>query len=197
MAVRAKKPNIHWMEGVLAHFETKFPYAADDPRRLGFGVGQQIVGLYIVEMLLKYALDNAGVPHGHHHNLHQLFKNLSRQRRRAVQRKYTELLNSEFEWAWDVAETADSLLQYLGDNAITDTRYFWDRTHIGDINPAPRMLRPLIYALFIALYNYPAKPIRAVHHGKPIVKRYDTTFQSLAESFRKDQADRVPSPPST
>ena len=50
------------------------------------------------------------------------------------------------------------------------------------------MLRPLIYALFIALYNYPAKPI---------VKRYDTTFQSLAESFRKDQADRVPSPPST
>ena len=119
MAVRAKKPNIHWMEGVLAHFETKFPYAADDPRRLGFGVGQQIVGLYIVEMLLKYALDNAGVPHGHHHNLHQLFKNLSRQRRRAVQRKYTELLNSEFEWAWDVAETADSLLQYLG---ITPSR---------------------------------------------------------------------------
>lgn len=193
MAVRAKKPNIHWMEGVLAHFETKFPYAADDPRRLGFGVGQQIVGLYIVEMLLKYALDNAGVPHGHHHNLHQLFKNLSRQRRRAVQRKYTELLNSEFEWAWDVAETADSLLQYLGDNAITDTRYFWepDRTHIGEdasILLSPRMLRPLIYALFIALYNYPAKPI---------VKRYDTTFQSLAESFRKDQADRVPSPPST
>ena len=83
----------------------------------------------------------------------------------------------------DVAETVDSLLHYLGGNAITDTRYFWepDRNHVGEhasILFAPRMLRPMIYALFIVLHNYPSKPI---------LKRYDTTFQSLAESFKKDQ----------
>ena len=148
---------------------------------MGFFVGQQIIGLYIIEMLLKYALD-AGAPHGQHHNLHELFRNLSRPRRRAVERKYTEILNSEVESEWDIAKTAESLLQYLGENAITDTRYFWepDRNHVGkhaSILFAPRMLRPLVYALFVVLHNYPSKPI---------VKRYDTTFRSLAESFEQD-----------
>ena len=123
---RSKKPDIHWLEGLLTHFEARFPYDANDPRQMGFRVGQQIVGLYVIEMLLKYALDNAGVPHGQHHNLHQLFMHLSRQRRRTVERKYTEILNSEVESAWDVAETAESLLSYLGENALTDTRYFWE-----------------------------------------------------------------------
>ena len=40
------------------------------------------------------------------------------------------------------------------------------------------MLRPLVYALFIALHNYPSKRI---------VKRYETTFRSLAESLKEDQ----------
>ena len=79
-------------------------------------------------MLLKYALDNAGVSHGQHHNLQELFRNLSRQRRRAVERKYKEILNSEVQRTWDVARTAESFLKYLGENAITDTRYFWGRT---------------------------------------------------------------------
>ena len=180
-----KKPNIVWMEGLLTLFDAPFPHDVDDPRRMGFAVGQQIVGLYIIEMLLKYALDDHGSSHGQHHNLHELFRNLSRPRRRAVQRKYEEILNSEVEWAWDVAETVDSLLQYLGNNAITDTRYFWepDRNHLGEhasILFAPRMLRPLIYALFVELHNYPSKPI---------TKRYNTTFQSLEESLRRDQQE--------
>ena len=59
---------------------------------------------------------------------------LSRQRRRAVKRKYAAILNSGTEWAWDVAESADSLLQYLGKDAITATRYFWepDRTRVSE-----------------------------------------------------------------
>ena len=150
---------------------------------MGFVVGRQIIGLYIIELLLKYALDNAGTSHGHHHNLHELFRSLSRPRRRAVERKYTELLNSEFDRAWDVAKTADSHLRYLGTNAITDTRYYWEpnRGHLGEhasILFAPGMLRPLLYSLFIVLHNYPSKPI---------VKRYDTVFDSLADSLRKDQ----------
>ena len=128
------------MEGLLTLFQATFPHDADDPRRMGFGLGQQVVGLYIVEMLLKYALDD-GVPHGH---LQDLFRNLSRQRKRAVERKYKDLLNSEFDWAWDVAETVDSILEYMGNNAITDTRYFWEegRSHAADhasILISPRM----------------------------------------------------------
>ena len=178
-----KKPDIIWMEGLLTLFEAPFSHDGDDPRWMGFAVGQQIVGLYIVEMLLKYGLDNCGSSHGQHHNLQELFRNLPRPQRRAVQRKYSEILNSEVAQAWDVVETVDSLLDYLGENAITDTRYFWepDRNHVGEhasILFAPKILRPLIYALFIVLHNYPSKPI---------VRRHDTIFQSLEESFRRDQ----------
>ena len=73
--------------------------------------------------------------------------------------------------------------------------YFWepDRTHVGEhasLLIAPR-LRPLLFALFIVLHNYPSKPM---------VKRYDTVFDSLAESFQKDQeslAAETPSKPRT
>ena len=178
-----KLPEIIWMEGLLSVFDAPFPHDKGDPRLMGFNVGKQIVGLYIVEMLLKYTMENRGIQYGQDHNLHKLFRNLSQPQRRAVERKYTELLNSEMDWAWDVAKTADALLCYLGANAITDTRYFWEpgRNHVGEdasILLAPQMLRPLIFALFIVLHGYPSKPI---------VKRYDTTFISLAESFKQDQ----------
>ena len=183
MAGNIKKPDIVWMEGLLTLFEAPFPHDRNDPRKLGFSVGQQITGLYIIEMLLKYALDNSGVSHGKHHHLHDLFIKLSRPHRRRVERKYTEILNSNTDLTWDVAKTADSLLRYLGEGPITDTRYFWEpnRTHVvesASILVAPPMLRPLIYALFIELHNYPSKPI---------VKRYDTTFQSLAVSLKEDE----------
>ena len=48
-----------------------------------------------------------------------------------------------------------------------------------------------MFALFIVLHNYPSKPM---------VKRYDTVFDSLAESFQKDQeslAAEAPSKPRT
>ena len=121
-----KKPHIIWTEGLLTFFDAPFPHKRDDPRRLGFQIGQQIIGLYIIEILLKYAVDDSGVPHGSNHNLTELFRKLSCQKRRAVERKYTKILNSRMDWAWDIAQSADSLLQYLGTNAITDTRYFWE-----------------------------------------------------------------------
>ena len=181
----SKKPHIFWLEGLLDLFNAPFPHKKDDPRRLGFSVGQQILGLYIIEMLLKYASDDTGVKHGQHHNLHELFRNLPRQKRRAVERKYTEILNSNTQWTWDVAKSADSFLWYLGKNAITDTRYFWeqDRTHIADhasILIMPDKIRNLVYALFITLHNYPSKPIR---------KRYNTTFESLADSLKRDKSE--------
>ena len=117
-------------------------------------VHQQIVGLYLAEMLLKYALDHSGASHGQHHNLHELFRNLSRQRRRAVERQYTKILNSTMASALDVAETVESLLRYLGQNAITDTRYFWE--------PGPQPRRRARVDSVRARADQPAD-IRAVH----------------------------------
>ena len=100
-----------------------------------------------------------------------------------MEKKYKEILNNESERTWDVAETAESLLRYLGKEPITDTRYYWEegRTHLREhasILISPRMLRPLIHSLIIALHNYPSQPI---------VKRYDTAFDSLTESFDEEQ----------
>ena len=179
-----KKPDIVWMEGLLDLFNATFPHKRNDPRELGFNVGRQILGLYIVEMLLKYALDASGVTHGLHHDLHQLFRQLSHQRRLAVERKYKQVLNSRTEQTWDVAQSVDSLLQYLGRDAITDTRYFWEpsRTHAADhasIVIMPNTLHCLVYALFITLHEYPS--------SGPIKKRYDTAFISLKDSLEQDQ----------
>ncbi len=179
----SEKPSVHWMEGLLTLFNAPFPYEREDPRLLGFFIGQQIIGLYAIEMLLKYALDNAGTSYGQHHNLQKFFKQLSPDNRRAVEKKYIEILNSKEAWTWDIAKTANSLLQYLGKNAITDTRYFpeTDRAHVSgsaSILFAPRLLYPLVYALFIELHNYP---------NGSIEKRYDTKFESLAEALKQDQ----------
>ena len=182
MTEKSRKPKIVWMEGLLTLFDASFPHEHDDPRSMGFRLGQQVVGLYIIEMLLKYALDDSGNSHGQHHNLHELLRNLSRPRRRAVERKYKEILNSESSWAWDVAETADALLRYLGNNAITDTRYFWEPDRTTRASMRRSYSRPGCSArsstLWIVLHNYPSKPI---------VKRHDTTFVSLAESLKQDQ----------
>ena len=179
----SKKPDIVWMEGLLSLFDAPFPHGPDDPRGRGFKVGRQIIGLYIVEMLLKYALDDSGASYRSNHKLHELFKKLSPGSSRAVEQKYKELLNSYQEWSWDVAKSADSLLRYLGKTAITDTRYFWEpnRTHLGkhaSILIMPDAIYCLLYALFIVLHGYPSEPF---------VKRYDTKFRSLAEFLEQDQ----------
>ena len=182
MDAERKKPSIVWVEGLLDLFDAPFPHGNDDPRKLGFNVGRQILGLYIIEMLLKYALDDLGTPHGSNHDLNQLFSHLPRAKRRRVERKYTEILKSRTKQTWDIARSAESLLQYLGKSPITDTRYFWepDRNHLvehASILVMPNEIRNLLYALFIVLHNYPSEPI---------IKRYDTQFMSLRESLLED-----------
>jgi len=103
------KPSIFWIEGLLEVFKVSFPHNRNDPREIGYKVGRQIIGLYIIEMLLKYALDNAGIKHGKHHNLHHLFICLSNDCRKAVEQKYKEILNSRLKETWDVAHSVDSI----------------------------------------------------------------------------------------
>ena len=164
-----------WMEGLLVHFNVPFPHESRDPRSLGFQIGQRIVGLYLVEMLLKYALDDLGTEFGHHHNLYGPFELLPRARRRSTERMYHRILGNRVRSTWDYAMTAKSLLHHLGSNPITECRYFWEQqAPVIHLSPGPLM--PLIYALFIELHGYP--------YSGHMSKRYDTSFLRFEEYER-------------
>ena len=170
-------PDIHWLEGILDYFNAPFPHEDDDPRKSSFAIGRQIIGLYLIEVLLKYAIHKSGRRFEPHHNLAQLFWQLPSTQRRAVERKYKEILNNKVPSAWDYEETVDKYLQYLGNNPITDTRYFWERPHTGQISIvfSPESLSRLIYALFIALHQYP--------EGGTLTRHFNTKFQSFVNSL--------------
>ena len=167
------KPDIHWLEGVLDYFNTQCPHEEDDPRTIGFTVGRQVIGLYLVEMLLKYALDDLGVEHPTSHNLLDLFRKLPRPRRRAVERKYQQILRNRAQEAWDFQKSVDEFLQFLGNNPITDSRYFWERSDPGLLF-MPNRLADVVHALFIELHNYP--------ESAPPANRFDTKFIPFAEN---------------
>ena len=78
--------------------------------------------------------------------------------------------------SWDFAESVESLLQFSGDNPLSDTRYFWEQGNNAIMPLASRTLVPLIYALLIELHNYP--------QDGPKKKRYETEFLSLEQSLR-------------
>ena len=180
-------PNlIYNMEGVLDYFQAMCPHESTDLRILGWNIGRQVIAQYLVEILLKcaYAKHNND-DFRRDHNLEFLFNELPLFERRAVEEKYKELLNSEVQSTWDVFETVGSFLTFLGENPITETRYYWDRRSKSNtlgvnyfqalINPDS--YRPLVYALYIVLHGYPSRPI---------VKRYDTIFSPLRDSLKDE-----------
>ena len=177
-----RKPNVVWLEGVLDYFNAAFPHDLEDPRRTGFDVGTQIVGLYLLEMLYQYALDSMGKTYTRDHNLLGLFRTLPEAGRHAVEEKYAQLLSDGVSEAWDFQNSVDSFLQYLGEDPLSDSRYFWERDH------GPGMsilffgsgLRQLIYASFIALHDYP--------EGSPLQNRHKTMFLSFTDSLANNQA---------
>ena len=171
-------PSIFWLEGLLDYFNVPFPHESKDPRSLGFHVGQRVIGLYLAEMLLKYALDNLNREFSHNHNLYSLFKTLPRPRRRAVAKKYDEILHNRVSSTWDYARSVESLLQYSGDNPLTETRYFWEaRSRHAAIPLSPGPIIPLVYALFIELHRYP--------QDGPLRKRHETVFLPFEDFLRK------------
>ena len=122
-------------------------------------------------------LDNVGQSYDLDHNLHALFKKLPESHQRAVESRYAHILADRIAEAWDFQRTVDAFLEYLGDDPMTDTRYFWER---GKSNNASVMfisdsLRHLIDALIVELHGYP--------EGNPLEKRYKTNFRSFEESW--------------
>lgn len=182
-----RKPSIVWLEGVLDYFNASFPHDREDPRHIGFGIGTQVVGLYLLEMLFQYALDSVGKTYNRNHNLLSLFSDLPDAHRYAVEQKYAQLLSDGVSEAWDFQRSANSFLEYLGEDPLSDSRYFWERNH------GPGMsivffgggLRQLIYASFIALHDYP--------EGSPLQNRHKTRFLSFADSLaNKSDPSRSP-----
>ena len=172
------KPPVVWLEGLLDYFNAPFPHGQDDPRHLGFAIGKQIIGLYLVEMLLQYKLEKLSIQYEQDHNLKALFGLLPESCCSEVESKYSQLLAHGVTQAWDFERTVGTFLEFLGDDPMNDSRYFWEREHGLDrsIIFLPNRLRDLIYALFIPLHDYP--------EGSPLVHRYDTKFQSFEDSLK-------------
>ncbi len=174
-----KKPDIRtWVEGLVDYYNAKFPYPEDDPRRVGFYIGCQIIGLHAVEVLLQYALDKRRIQYCESSpNLLDLFLRLPEQDRQRVETKYEELLHGHVKETWDYKQSVESFLRHLGKRPITDARYFWrsDRQAYRPMLFGRAELYHLIYALFIVLHNYPSKQI---------VRKYETKFISLEDSLR-------------
>ena len=183
------KPSVVWLEGVLDYFNAPFPHEPEDPRKLGFSIGRQITGLYLAEMLLKYGLDESGQPYNQIHALRGLFQALPLPRRSAVEGKYKEILSGSVPETWDFASSVESFLDYLGDDPLTDSRYFWERTRPHGISIVffQTALRPLIYSLFVALHNYPEK-------GE-YERQYDTRLISFEGSLEEREERKRQEPP--
>ena len=172
------KPPITWFEGLLDYFDAKLGPGSDDRRLIGHGVGRHLIGLYLIEMILKYALDKTAHPYDHTHNLHQLYMGLPNEGQKAAEEKYRQSLADEVAETWDVARSIGSFLEYLGEDPIGHTRYFWEREHSPgrSIVFQPMNLRRVMYALFVALHNYP--------EDYEYDARYQTKFISLKDSFK-------------
>ena len=172
-------PPITWFEGLLDYFDTELSQGNEERQAIGHSVGRQIIGLYVIEVILKHAFEQEGQPYPKTRNLLELFKALSETKRAAAELKYRQILHDEVVETWDFAETVSEFLMYLGNDAMTESRYFWEREHSPgrSILFLPQKLRPLMYALFIALHDYP--------EGHEFEQHYETKYISLAESFRE------------
>ena len=151
-----------WIEGLLDYFGLECPQELPVNLRFGFMVGQQVIGLYVIEVLLKYTLQQRRRAFRQDHNLRKLFRGLAPRDQKKVQKKYQEILRTSTQTALDIEATVSALLTYLGHNPITSTRYFWEYSHpetsVMSILIAPHMLRRVIYAIMIPLHRYPEKP---------------------------------------
>ncbi len=168
---------LYYLEGLADYSQANHSYgsAKDDYRTLGWAIGRQIVAFYLIEMLLRIDYERRGITCGTAtHNLARLFRDLPRDSRDSVEKVYKRILNNEVEWTWDICRTVKSFLDFLGKNPIAKTRYPWQQQHEGTLF-TPNSLRPLIYALYIGLYNYPCAK-------GSLDKRFNTKFKSLKES---------------
>ncbi len=114
-----------WYPGMLHLLNLPCPDSPADVRAVGFSVGKTILGLYLVEILLKDALVDLHIKFDYNHNLHQLFELLPKGKRSDIEQRYSAVLHNQIERTVNHAATARNFLKFLGNDPITDARYFW------------------------------------------------------------------------
>lgn len=174
-----------FIEGMIRHYEAVYPDddqgRASQNRRMGWGISQQIVAQYVVEMLLRIRLVLNDHPDRelHSHNLRHLYNKLTREEQARVEGSYVKFLHNDFQWTWAELQTVASFLKFLGPNPIKSTRYPYQRGGSGVTLFAARCYRPLIYALFVGLFDYPVRD--------KLEDRYNTEFRSFKDSIKNQQ----------
>lgn len=171
-----------WVEGLLDYFDMECPPNLAEELRFGFNVGRQVVGLYIIEVLLKYTRESRKRPYRKNHNLSKLFQGLPHRDKKKIEKKYKLFLRSNTPVALDIEKSIFALLAYLGHNPITSTRYFWEYSHPNtksmSILIAPHMFRRIIYAILIPLHRYPHKGVTQARFSTEFIPKSSWTEQS-------------------
>lgn len=176
---------LFYVEGMIRHFEAEYPNDEQDGkgsqnRRMGWNISQQIVAQYVVEMLLRIRLVLNDFPDRElrTHNLRHLYNKLTDKERTSVEESYTRFLHNEVRWTWDEFSSVAAFLKFLGPNPIKNTRYPYQRGS-GPRLFSARSYRPLMYALFVGLFDYPVRD--------KLEHRYDTEFRSFKDSLKDER----------
>ena len=140
-------PNIAWIQGLLDFL--KLPYPDEiNVQTFGMCVGKEIIGLYLIEILLKHTLYKFNIEYNKTHDIYKLFKSLPEQQQRKAEEKYTELINGELKQK-KIEKSIYSAIKNLGQNPITDARYFWDMSKGYTFSP-----NQIIAILSVLLFSF-------------------------------------------
>ena len=119
------------LQGLFTLFVAPYPNPtnSDDTERLGIHQGREIIGVFIVEIILKCLLADAGVEHNHRtHKLRELFGKLPDGYKMKIEQEYRNVINGYNVNAWSV----EQFLNSLAEDPITQTRYFWEPHDMGN-----------------------------------------------------------------
>ena len=129
-------------------------------------IGKTILALYLVEVFIKRALEDSGETYGYNHNLHRLYKRLPKEKRDDVEEVYCEIFPSEERQKRPNSENLESVavfLKSLGDDPITETRYFWDSKYWNskerEYHLFPDDIDRVAWVLAVVLHNYPREAL--------------------------------------
>ena len=170
------RPNKTWMLGLRDYFTQQPSTTAKENTRLGFAIGRQMVGLYLIEIALKFALDERTIKYTKSHNIEVLFSSLPEDVRERLRCRYVRILHSEPGHAWGFQASIDDLVRHLAGDPITVTRYYWDSrtTKRGIVQFNPAMLVALVDAILCELHGFDL--------GQPI-EEFERDFQSFDASM--------------
>ena len=185
-AKKPSKPDKEWLVGLRIYFAKRSGAAKGSGRGLGFAIGRQIIGLYLAEIALKYALDERDIDYQDSHDIEMLYLHLPEEERTNLRRGYTKILHSESGHAWDFQRSIDELIRHLAEDPFTVTRYYWDRPpEDGDVVLFhPERLIPLVDAILSELHGIELAPRKEAY--------FERDFQSFQASLPGSRAAAHP-----